>query len=122
MLPGFSATTDGFEARIKLLETQAGRWSAPQKWTPYQRYLNSTPPAGSASTDITGLVGIHTHVLPNGKVLSWEGHNDNTLADPTKHDSHAYAWDPVQVHTSTTTTRTAIYFAVVILFWPMAAC
>ena len=51
LLPGFSATTDGFEARIKPLETQAGRWSAPQKWTPYQRYLEPIQIGNSSTSD-----------------------------------------------------------------------
>ena len=83
--PGFSTTTSGFEAVIKLPESTAGRWSRPLLWTDYER--------GGNGTGITGLVGIHTHVLPNGKVLSWEGHNADTYANPAFHTSHAYVWN-----------------------------
>ena len=69
LLPGFSTTTDGFEARITLLASAAGSWSKPLPWTPFVRN-----PAGAGST--VGMIGIHTHVLPNGKVLTWKGHND----------------------------------------------
>ena len=80
LLAGFEATTGGFEAKIKLPEVTAGRWSTPLLWTPYQRTNNG----------ITGMVGIHTHVLPTGDVLSWEGHNDNANQG---HLSHAYVWN-----------------------------
>ena len=86
LLPGFETTTNGFEARIKLPEDVGGRWSSPRLWTPYVR-----PGTGTATT---GLVGIHTSVTPNGKVLSWEGHNANTFDDPTACTSHAYLWNP----------------------------
>ena len=92
----FEATTNGFEANTRLPEATAGRWSKPLLWTPYQRYLNSTPPPGISKTVETGMIGIHTHVLPNGKVLSWEGHNDdyhiNTGTGAVL--SHAYEWNP----------------------------
>lgn len=79
--------SSGFEALIKLPEDVAGRWSAPQRWTDYER--------GGPGTGITGMVGIHTHVLPNGKVFSWEGHNSNTFALPSAScTSHAYSWNP----------------------------
>lgn len=111
LLSGFVATTGGFEAKIKLPEATAGRWSVPLLWTPYQRNNNG----------ITGMVGIHTHVLPTGDVLSWEGHNINTLANPSLHTSHAYVWNSnpraqitwqfgypnIYTHTPTTTTATS---------------
>jgi hypothetical protein len=92
--PGFEATTGGFEAKIKLLESVAGRWSVPLLWTTYQRYLNTPPndiPAGYTQNSVTGMIGIHTHVTPDGNVLSWEGHNDNTVSS---HVSHVYTWNP----------------------------
>lgn len=77
----------GFEAVIKLPEATAGRWSAPARWTDYRRE--------GANTAITGMVGIHTHVLPNGYVFSWEGHNlDTKAAGNASCTSHAYAWNP----------------------------
>lgn len=86
LLTNFETTTVGFKAEIKLPEATAGRWSAPLLWTPYQRAGTGTP--------ITGIVGIHTHVTPDGKVLSWEGHNSNTQANTNTHTSHAYVWNP----------------------------
>lgn len=88
MLPGFEATNPGFEAKIGQPGYIAGLWSAPLPWTPYIR------PASDGGVGCAGLIGIHTHVLPNGKVLTWEGHNTNTQADPTIHASHAYVWNP----------------------------
>lgn len=84
MLPGFSTSTSGFEARIKLVPAAGGTWSKPRPWTP----LAPNPSAGRPDS---GMIGIHTHVLPNGKVLFWEGHNDNEVND---HLSHAYVWNP----------------------------
>ncbi|RZK89841.1 MAG: hypothetical protein EOO62_35935 [Hymenobacter sp.] len=81
LLPGFATTTSGFEAHIKLPAASAGRWSALLPWTPYVR----------TSGGRVGMVGIHTHVLPNGQVLSWEGHDDN---DNQGHLTHAYTWNP----------------------------
>ena len=88
MMPGFQATTPGFEAKIKLPEATAGRWSSPLLWTPY--------PRGGAGTPITGMVGIHTHVLPSGKVLSWEGHPDQATggSGTAMAQTHAYEWNP----------------------------
>ena len=65
-----------------------GRWSAKRLWTSYER--------AGLGTGVTGLVGIHTHVLPNGKVLSWEGHNDDQHSQPGPGLilSHAYEWNP----------------------------
>lgn len=80
LLPGFSTATDGFEAKITLLASAAGSWSKPLPWTPFVRN-----PAGADST--AGMIGIHTHVLPNGKVLTWEGHNDDLNSG---HLAHAY--------------------------------
>lgn len=51
-----------------------GSWSSLMPWGP----------AGSE------FVAIHMHVLPTGKVLSWEGHN----ADHHEGESHAFTWDP----------------------------
>ncbi|WP_345108392.1 hypothetical protein [Hymenobacter algoricola] len=76
---GYSAP-DGYEARIVYPEAVAGRWSLPQPWTTFVR--------GGSSPD--GMVGIHTHLLPNGRVLSWEGHNDNEV-DSVHRMSHVYA-------------------------------
>ncbi|GAA3931812.1 galactose oxidase early set domain-containing protein [Hymenobacter algoricola] len=85
LLPGFEATTAGFEAKIQLPESTHGKWSRPLLWTPYKR----------TNAAVTGMIGIHTHVLPNGKVLSWEGHNDNFhMPGATTVMSHAYDWDP----------------------------
>jgi hypothetical protein len=98
LLPGFETTTAGFEARIKQPEATAGRWSAPLLWTDYKRYadLNTVLPPNTSRNDVTGMIGIHTHVLPNGKVLSWEGHNDDSHVQPTAGVmmSHAYDWNP----------------------------
>ena len=72
----------------------AGHWSEPLLWTPYKRYENVAPadiPPGFTSNSVTGLIGIHTHVTPDGKVLSWEGHNDNANGG---HLAHAYTWNP----------------------------
>lgn len=94
----FEATTSGFEAKIKLPEADGGRWSAPLLWTTYQRYLDPmiTPPPNTPRNTVTGMIGIHTHVLPNGKVLSWEGHNDDEHKQPSTGAvlSHAYDWNP----------------------------
>jgi hypothetical protein len=88
--PGFEATSGGFEAAIHLPEATAGRWSHPLRWTPYAR--NATRP-GNPDPTITGMVGIHTHVLPNGNVLTWEGHNKDTFGQNTRDcTSHAYIW------------------------------
>lgn len=39
------------------------------------------------------FIGIHTHVLPNGNVLSWQGHNDDqAMAMHT--GTNAYIWNP----------------------------
>lgn len=84
LLPGFSTTTDGFEAKITPLASAAGSWSKPLPWTPFVRN-----PSGAGST--VGMIGIHTHVLPNGKVLTWEGHNDDQNSG---HLAHAYTWNP----------------------------
>ena len=95
---GFSATTPGFEARIKLPEATAGRWSTPLLWTDYKRYadLATTPPNNLDPNAVTGMIAIHTHLLPNGKVLSWEGHNDDkhVNAGPGIVLGHAYEWNP----------------------------
>lgn len=72
--PGFGTTTEGFEAR--LAPGAVGEWSAVFAW------------GQSGQT----IVGIHTHVLPNGMVLSWQGHNDN-VATPTQLHSHTYQWN-----------------------------
>ena len=89
LLPGFAATTSGFEAKIQRPENVAGRWSVSRPWTTYVR------PASEGGTGEEGLVGIHTHVLPNGNVFSWEGNNRNTLALPDPScTSHAYSWNP----------------------------
>ena len=85
MLPGFEATATGFEAKIKLPEAQCGRWSDARLWTPYARAGTGTPR--------TGMIGIHTHVLPSGNVLSWEGHNDDVHM-PGMGMSYAYGWNP----------------------------
>jgi hypothetical protein len=72
--PGFTVTTPGFEALIVQLPAIVGSWSSLMPWGP----------AGNE------FVGIHMHVLPTGKVLSWEGHNANNHDE----ESHAYVWDP----------------------------
>ena len=82
LLPGFVCTTAGFEAGVKLADLTGGRWSAPRLWTSYARTTNGP---------VTGMIGIHTHLLPSGKVLSWEGHNDNLNQG---HLAHAYEWNP----------------------------
>lgn len=94
LLDGFSTTTDGFEARIKRSDAAGGRWSVPRRWTDYRRKYD--PNNVNSDATITGMIGIHTHVLPNGKVLSWEGHNDDTFSNQIPHTSHshAYEWNP----------------------------
>jgi galactose oxidase len=77
--PGFSVSTPGFEARVVLDPIIAGSWSEPLPWL----YEDGGAP----------YVGIHTHVLPNGKVLSWEGHNDNEGPVDGHWDSHGSIWD-----------------------------
>ena len=89
LLSGFEATTGGFEAKIKLPETDGGKWSHSLPWTSYIR-----PIANGGNGIDEGMVGIHTHVTPDGKVLTWEGHNSDTAEDPAKHTSHAYTWNP----------------------------
>lgn len=59
---GFSTSSEGFSATIAPVLANVGQWST--QVAPYQ----SIP---------WGFIGIHTHVLPNGIVLSWQGHNDN---------------------------------------------
>ena len=83
----FEATTSGFKAEIKVPADKGGRWSAPVRWTDYER--------GGLGTGITGMIGIHTHLLPNGNVFSWEGHNiDTKNALDASCTSHAYSWNP----------------------------
>ena len=52
------------------------------------------------------FIGIHTSVLPNGLVLSWQGHNDNEFrvqSSPTSHPgTDIYRWDPGLNRLSTT--------------------
>lgn len=48
---------------------RTGEWAVPTSWP---------------------FVAVHTHVLPNGKVLAWAGEN---VSDPTHHTS-VYLWDP----------------------------
>ncbi|TGE21787.1 DUF1929 domain-containing protein [Hymenobacter aquaticus] len=79
LLPGFETTAAGWEARLTRPTNEVGQWSAPFGWTPYAR------PEGG-----TGIVGIHTHVLPNGNVFSWEGHNATSVMTM----SPAYQWNP----------------------------
>ena len=89
LLPGFEATAGGFEAKIQRPEAVAGRWSAARPWTTYVR------PTDHGGRGEVGMVGIHTHVLPNGHVFSWEGHNRNTFAlGAHSSTSHAYSWNP----------------------------
>lgn len=91
LIPPFSCVTGGFEAAIRLPGNIAGSWSAPQMWVPtYQRDADATPP----DYTYTGMIGIHTHVLPNGQVLSWEGHNDNEHKPGMNMMMHAYTWNP----------------------------
>lgn len=73
----------GFDAIVQQPEAVGGQWSTPRLWTPYARAGQGTP--------VTGMIGIHTHVLPSGRVLSWEGHNDDLNQG---HLSHAYQWSP----------------------------
>ena len=99
LLPGFETSTSGFEANIKFPENTHGRWSKSLLWTSYQRYQDphTPPPSGVPSTTVTGMIGVHTHVLPNGKVLSWEGHIDDEHRGPTMMGdalAHAYQWNP----------------------------
>lgn len=75
--PGFSVSMGGFEARVAPPPATAGSWTDPLPW--WLPMMNKS------------FVGIHTHVLPNGKVLSWEGHNDN-LSHIT--ESHSAIWNP----------------------------
>ncbi len=83
----FEATTSGFKAEIKVPADKGGQWSAPVRWTDYER--------GGLGTGITGMIGIHTHLLPNGNVFSWEGYNiDTKAAGNASCTSHAYAWNP----------------------------
>ena len=97
----FTATNTDFEARIVYPAVTAGSWSRPLRWTPYQRNLDNPNP-NNANADTTGMIGIHTHLLPDGTVLSWEGHNDNehvpptppTPPDPNKVYAHPYIWYP----------------------------
>lgn len=71
---GFSVSAEGFAARIS--PGQIGEWGPVFTW-------------GNMNSNV-GIVGIHTTVLPNGKVLSWAGHNDN-LHDHTG----AALWNPL---------------------------
>ena len=73
---------------LVLSSATVGSWSSPMPWGP----------AGHA------FVGIHTHVLPTGRVLSWEGHNAN------HHDTQAdaYVWNPATnsyVHSGNTSSN-----------------
>lgn len=82
MLPGFSTTQEGFQAAIVTTPAEVGQWSVPMSWI-----LPSWQ----------GLIAIHTHVLPNGRVLTWQGHNDNVWGTQPGHPhrgSDAYLWDP----------------------------
>ena len=78
--PGFVVSRNGFVARIVPAGNVGGSWTEPLAWN---------LPSGEA------IVGIHTHVLPTGKVLSWEGHNDNLHWEPADRMTHALTWDPV---------------------------
>ena len=39
------------------------------------------------------FIGIHTHVLPNGNVLSWQGHNDDPMTPGMVMGTGAYLWN-----------------------------
>ena len=75
--PGFSVSTGGFEARVVPESSTHGSWSDPLPWI----LPNTNEP----------FVGIHTHLLPNGKILSWEGHNDNDIGHL---GAHVAEWNP----------------------------
>ncbi|MBF9143103.1 galactose oxidase early set domain-containing protein [Hymenobacter properus] len=50
------------------------------------------------------FIGIHTSVLPNGIVLSWQGHNDNQFSTPgaSHPGTDIYRWEPNLNHLSST--------------------
>lgn len=76
--PGFSVSSGGFEARVAPDPATHGSWSDPLPWVLPDE--NET------------FVGVHTHVLPNGKVLSWQGHNDD---DRGHLGAHVAVWEPI---------------------------
>lgn len=76
LITNFSSSDEGFEATITPSPEQAGTWSAVFDWG---------EPMGER------LVGIHTHVLPDGNVLSWKGHNDNMSS---MMETHTLQWTP----------------------------
>ncbi|MCC3157552.1 DUF1929 domain-containing protein [Hymenobacter sp. 15J16-1T3B] len=78
--PGFSVTTSGFDARVVPQNTAAGSWSEPLTWP---------------------FVGIHTSVLPNGKVLTWQGHLDDDFFTGTNLGTRVFLWDPAVPQTLT---------------------
>ena len=85
---GFSASpTAGFTARLVPDPAIRGQWSANSLWTPERP---------SATNPLGGMIAVHTHVLPDGRVLSWSGHNDNAhyYTNGMQPLSHAYAWSP----------------------------
>ena len=57
---GFSSTSE-IDITIAPVLNVTGQWSPKENW---------------------GFIGIHTHVLPSGRVLSWQGHNDNDFVTP----------------------------------------
>lgn len=92
LMPGFSTAPSAqqeFSAVIVPVLSQVGQWSSPSLWRNYM--LNNT-----GGNDPSGCIGIHTSVLPNGKVLTWQGHNDDvwTNTGALHRGTDAYIWDP----------------------------
>ncbi|MDO7850752.1 hypothetical protein [Hymenobacter convexus] len=79
---GFSSTSEIDISIVAPINT-TGQWAAAH-WD-FQAYNNNNV-----------FIGIHTSVLPNGIVLSWQGHNDNqysTTGSPHP-GTDMYRWDP----------------------------
>ena len=73
LLPGFSVSAPGFAATLGKPYTVAGQWQGTLNWP---------------------FVAIHNHLLPNGKLLTWQGHNDGTVQMPMPMGTETYQWDP----------------------------
>ena len=80
----FSSTSE-IDITVTPTLGSVGQWTA-ALWGFY-------PPTASANRL---FIGIHTHVLPNGEVLSWQGHNDNQYSSPgaTHPGTDMYRWNP----------------------------
>lgn len=74
--PGFSSTGD-ISITIDAPLNAFGRWATEPNWGVF--------------------IGTHTSVLPNGNVLSWQGHNDTPMPGGMVMGTSAYLWNTATV-------------------------